>query len=219
MIFVSRKLIYLHVQKTGGNSVTKTLLPYSDDKMTLNRYQDAINRFGIKGISPRKHAKLPEYKEILGADFDDYKVALTIRDPLARAVSLYFSPHKWMVVEDEEWQYQKPYWDITRFEKLVTHMYSLEEFLTVDGQIRMPDHVMRFRNLQQNFADLCMEYNFPMQDFELPVANVSAASHALRKHALLDPRTKSLVDQRFANDYALISKFHLKFAWGLAEAG
>ncbi|MGC1496745.1 MAG: sulfotransferase family 2 domain-containing protein [Sulfitobacter sp.] len=219
MIFISRKLIFLHVQKTGGNSVTKTLLPFSDDEMTLNDYQDAIDRFGIKGVSPRKHAKLPEYKEILGTDFDDFKVALTVRDPLARAVSLYFSPHKWMVVEDEGWHYQDPYWDIDRFEKLVAHMYSLEDFLTVDGEIRMPDHVMRFRDLQSNFADLCREYDFPMQDFELPVANVSAASHNLKKRALSDPRTKELVDQRFTTDYKLISEFHLKFAWGQAKAG
>lgn len=78
--------------------MTAALLPFSDDRMTTHKYQDAVHRFGLAGkFTKRKHALLSDYKTALGPTFCDYKVAVPIRDPIERAISLFFSPRRWMV--------------------------------------------------------------------------------------------------------------------------
>jgi len=207
LIFVSRKLIYIHVQKTGGNSVTTALLPFSDDRMTAHKYQDSVDRFGLSGeFTKRKHALLSDYKTALGSTFNDYKVAVPVRDPIERAISLYFSPRRWMVEKDGIWEKTPPRWDIGEFEAFMRKCFTLTDYISVDGKVQMPDHVIRFTHLDEDFKALCDEYDFQPEGLNLPKLNQSPASTALRKLALDDQRTVDIIKDHFAADFDLVER-------------
>ncbi len=74
MISSAYKFIFVHVPKTGGNSVQDALRNYADDKLVaLNSVQDGIERFSIqneKFKSLHKHSALRDYQNALGQDIE-----------------------------------------------------------------------------------------------------------------------------------------------------
>lgn len=211
MIFTRQRLIYLHLQKTGGNSITRAFLPHSDDKMTLRKHQDGSNRFGVTGaITPRKHALLAEYRKALGRDFASYKVAISVRDPLDRAVSMYYSPHRWMTQIKGEWVQQDAYWDFDRFSRVMQTMQSISDFLRIRKwgikTVQPPDTVIRYESLLADLTALARAYDLPFNPDTFPHANKSAANQDLREEAKLSEPVRDLVQRRFADDYRLLEK-------------
>ena len=97
MIIESRKMIFFHIPKTGGNSVTSALIHYSDDQKLKKRKQDGVERFELRSALSRritKHSDLGDYYKALGPNiFTYYKFAI-LRNPFDRVESFYFSPHR-----------------------------------------------------------------------------------------------------------------------------
>jgi len=208
MIFNTHKFIYLHVQKTGGNSISSALLPFSDDQKTIKKHQNGKDRFGIKGdVTPRKHAWLQEYQDSLGERINEFDVVTSVRDPLDRAVSMYFSPHRWYKRDkDDEWRKIEPFWSYEKFEEIISSMYRVVDFLKISDSIRMPDHVIRFEDMQKDFATLVKKYGLPLDISELPHVNKSAADMELRKEVLRNAKVQDLVKKRFMEDYRLLDR-------------
>ena len=205
MIFIKHKFIYLHVQKTGGNSISSALLPFSDDQKTIKKHQNGKDRFGVEGsITPRKHAWLQEYHDALGEKIDDYDVVTSVRDPLDRAISMYFSPHRWYRRDKKEWIKVDPFWDYDRFDEIVSNMYRVVDFLKIDNSIRKPNHIIRFENIQSDFASLVKKYELPIEVSLLPHVNKSVADDDLRAEALNNTKVQDLVKSRFKEDYTLL---------------
>lgn len=209
VIFLEARLIFLHVHKTGGNSISRVLLPYSDDKMTLRKHQDGVNRFGITGkMTMRKHACLADYKKNLGRHrLSKYKVAISVRDPLDRAISMYFSPHRWMSEREGSWYQEAPYWDFLRFERVISKMASISDFLQISGKLHPPDHIIRFENIADDLKKLADEYDIPFNPAELPHVNKSAAAVDMHNRLRTDPKVQEMVKIRFAIDYVLLDSF------------
>ncbi len=209
MILSRYHLIFLHVQKTAGNSVSELLLPYSDDHKTLNKHQDGKDRFGLRGpATKRKHALLADYHETLADDFHRYRVAIAIRDPFARAVSMYFSPHKWLVPQQGQWVRQSPYWNIDRFETLVDTMVSLTDFLMINGTVQIPDYTIRQDNLTVDLEHLLSDVGIQASVAGLPHINKSAANTALIETAIQDRRAREICDKRFSTDITFINQLY-----------
>jgi len=207
MILEDQKFIYLHVQKTGGNSISSALLPFSSDQKKLKKHQDGTDRFGIEGdITPRKHAWLQEYQGVLGSRLDDYDVVTSVRDPLDRAISMYFSPHRWYKRDKSDWVKVEPFWCFERFNKIVSDMYRVVDFLKVNNATRVPDHVIRFESIQEDFDSLIEKYELPINSSILPHVNKSAASSILRDTAYNDKKVHDLVKDRFKEDYEILEK-------------
>lgn len=92
--------IFIHIPKTGGNSVQSTLIKYglSEDRLLLAApFQDGKERFDLCGKhTTHKHMMLWQYidaESSLGA----VQVATCARDPYERLVSFYFSPHRHLI--------------------------------------------------------------------------------------------------------------------------
>lgn len=205
MILAHYRLIFLHLQKTGGNSVTELLLPFSDDQKTIKKHQDGKDRFGIRSdLTKRKHAVLADYQETLGQEFRQYRVAITVRDPFERAVSMYFSPHKWYVPKQGQWVKEAPYWDIDRFEALVLSMMTINDFLMIGGQAQQPDFCIQHASLKEDLDQMLIATGIPATASQLPHINQSAADSLLKTTALQDVRARRICDEVFRDDIALI---------------
>ena len=209
VISTAWRFIFLHVPKTGGNSMQLLLLPHSDDRLVGNDVSDGVTRFGVRGPkTPEKHATLQDYADRMGS-LDGWRVALTVRDPLSRAVSYYFSPHRWNKREGSG--RAAPVWDRKTFRVLIEQMTTLTEFVTVDGKVRRPDHLIRQERLAEDFAAFAGAVGLPLDASSLPNVNGSAATPALYQQALEDPVAQKTARSRFAADYDLLE------AWGYSQ--
>jgi len=68
VISIQKKFIFIHVPKTGGNSLQKVLKVYSEDVLTTNgKYQDGIERFGVTNVKykTKKHSPLSYYYSVM----------------------------------------------------------------------------------------------------------------------------------------------------------
>ena len=94
MILHDLNAIFVHVPKTAGNFLTRDYLKrYSNDTLIATGHQDGVDRFEVRGeVTTHKHMTLSEYSKSL--DLRDAYVITSIRDPVERLVSAYFSPHR-----------------------------------------------------------------------------------------------------------------------------
>lgn len=188
MLSSAYKFIFLHVPKTGGNAIQTKLLPLSEDHQVTNMSQDGFHRFGVKGpVTPRKHAVLSEYFDILGDDLNSYKIAISHRPPFERMVSLYFSGHRWTASE--------PVWSEEQFIDLAKKTPTTADFLRIKGKIVQPDFVLRFDELQVDFASLVEALSLPLQSTILPTLNSSAATSEMVKSVLSDKNLRDIVNE------------------------
>ena len=90
-----QNLIFIHIPKTGGNSVQKILSlngNYQGEFLT-NNSQDGINRFGIQdSLTSYKHQKLSEYEKV--CTLSNYTLLSVVRNPTERLLSYFFSPSR-----------------------------------------------------------------------------------------------------------------------------
>ena len=198
------RLLYLHAQKTAGNALQSILLPYSDDHKVTVKHQDGEDRYGIEGpITETKHMLLQRYKERLEGLFIDYRVAITVRHPVDRAVSLYYSPHQWFR-QTEEGGFHRipPVWDRQRFEVVIRdRLVPFSRILTVDGVLRAPEFTIRFENLEADFALFCNEFGIS-RPAVIPARNKTASDAEEKLERCNDPDVIGLVTSLFAEDFA-----------------
>ena len=58
MIGTSRSFLFIHIPKTGGNSIASALEPWADDQRVINGGQDGVDRFELrnKDLGTSKHS-------------------------------------------------------------------------------------------------------------------------------------------------------------------
>ncbi len=158
MISSKHKFVFLHIPKTGGNSIQDALRKHTDDDLViLSPHQDGVERFEIRNPSHKKlkkHSNLQKYYRALGGELEDYYIFTTIRNPYDKLVSFYFSPHRGNV----EWNYEE-------FSKFARGVSSLEQYLTVRKNIFAKRRVrdswinkfIRFDYLSEDLEEVCAD--------------------------------------------------------------
>jgi hypothetical protein len=180
MISSAHQFVFVHVPKTGGNSIQTLLEPISDDHRIVVAHQDGIERFDVVGpATPRKHATLAEYASLLGDRFHSMRVIIGCRHPLDRLVSAYFSPHRWFAEADGKWERRPPYWDPDEFLRIAQETVPAVDFLKIAGNVRTPDFIIRFEDLQDDFNRFVAAAAIPLADTHLPHRNASGAPTSL----------------------------------------
>lgn len=196
MLSTSHNFLFIHVPKTGGNSIQKALLPYSDDQLFLvSPHHDGVDRFEIRSnrLDIHKHSSLQDYCAQLEVEEFSHLIKVTsVRNPWDRCVSFFFSPHRVSVV-----------WSQAAFEDFIrTTVHPHAKYLALEGRAGNPfDHVdvvLRFEQLSEDFAGLCDCLG--VYDAELPRLN--ASSRGDYRSYFTTQRAIDLVADRFALEIA-----------------
>lgn len=194
MISLQKRFLFVHIPKTGGNSIQSVLRHYSEDEIvSLTPRQDSIERFEVRNrnYNIKKHSTLAEYQAVLGEEqFRGlYKFACA-RNPWDRMVSRYFSPGR-----------AATKWDREAFKGLLLKTKSVADYVRLeegeDDPFANVDRVMRFETLAEDFRSVCADLDIPFA--ALPKYNRSSRDHYSRYY---DNELRALVGERFAIEIA-----------------
>ena len=165
MFIKQLNLIFIHCPKSGGNTISEILLPFSDERKTMKGHQDGIDRFEIRsGVTQLKHQTLQDYRRLPA--LGNAKVLTSLRHPVERLVSWYFSPHRWLRPvpgsTSGEFVYADALFDFDDFQHLIhTEFEPQSHWLTINGQVVQPDFVIDFANFSNSMADFCSGMRIP----------------------------------------------------------
>lgn len=196
MLSIRHRFLYVHIPKTGGNSVQDALRHHADDQIAIVApHHDGVERFEVR--SPHyptvKHSTLAEYERAYGAgQLASLYRFCCVRNPWERCMSHYFSPHRGLVQ-----------WNKAAFMAFVEQeVQPLAHYLSLgpgrqplDQALRNLHRVMRFETLAQDFAAACSEVGLP----PLPLAhrNASRVSRHGQHH---DVDTQACVARHLAEE-------------------
>jgi hypothetical protein len=200
MISFQKRFLFVHVPKTGGNSIQSVLRDYSEDELVaLRGEQDGVERFGLRNpnYKIKKHSTLAEYREALGNEqFGSLYKFTCVRNPWDRMVSYYFTPTQRVTA-----------WDPKKFRKAISRALSVAEYLQLDKGEGNPfgnvDYVMRFENLAGDFRTVCATLD--ISPTTLPQYNRSNREHYSKYY---NDELRELVRKRFS---AEIERFGYAF--------
>lgn len=148
LISHSYNFVFIHVPKTGGNSIQWALQDYSEDRLYIRnpRTQDGMNRFAVAdgaGLGLEKHSTWNDIEKAYGT-LQGYLRFATIRNPFNKLVSSYFSPHRGEVAYSAD-----------GFEEFVRSVRPLEDYVCNSDGVMMTDMLLRFENIAEDFAAVC----------------------------------------------------------------
>lgn len=154
MISKKYKFIYIHIPKTGGNSIQAALAPYSDDRLVFRKSMGSVvDEDGFQGLDvfndeigfddPRhKHASIQDYYEKLGDEIYSYFIFASVRNPWDRVISqtafLSSASLPERELSKEELNFPCP----------------MVDYITINGAV-VVENFVRFENLKYDFDKIC----------------------------------------------------------------
>jgi hypothetical protein len=192
MISFQKRFLFVHIPKTGGNSIQSILAPYSEDDIVRRPGQDGVERFGVSNpkYKLKKHSSLAAYRAALGDEqFSGLYKFTCVRNPWERMVSFYFAPR------------QGKQWDRKAFKKFISEALPAADYVRLDegesDPFRNVDRIIRFENLVEDFNSVCAGLGIPAPP--LPRYNRSEREHYSKYY---DAELRALVAERFAAEIA-----------------
>lgn len=188
MLSTSHSFLFVHVPKTGGNSVQDALREYSADSFVcLAPHQDGIERFELRSShfpATVKHTTLYDYKRSYPPRLYErlFKFSI-VRNPWERCVSHYFSPHRGPIA-----------WNPAAFLDFITSS-AVRPFDEYADPVAL-DCVLRFEALECEFKRLCAYLGLP--NISLPRRNSGPGYGDWRDY--YDLTTAKCVARRFASE-------------------
>jgi len=181
------KFIFIHIPKTGGNSIHNALRPYSEDVVICNsKLQDGIERFETTHTryNISKHSTLQDYLNELPAEITKhYTIFTCIRNPWERMISYYFSPHR----QVSEWSRE------LFIEMLDKEVKNSAHYVTpMESDKHQDIHFIRFEQLSDDFQNIRKKLQIPQMP-RLPHYN---KSHRSDYRHYYDNELVQLVEER-----------------------
>lgn len=214
MISTHHKFIYLHVPKTGGNAIQNLLVPFSDDQKISGGFRDGTDRFEISGpVTSHKHATLEEYQGNFERDM--FLILISVRHPFSRAVSAYFSPHRWYENHATQgWIPRQPDWDEAEFMKLLSgaSLRPATQFLRLGTSLKTPDLIIKTEDFEHGIK--CCETLLNLHGKLVPniqKANVTHAPTALYNKILQSKALQQHVESVFEADMSFFGYDSYKY--------
>jgi Sulfotransferase family len=192
--------LFVHIPRTGGNSIQQVIRHFSEDRIVTDPYpdgqfRDGINRFEVAGTyTRRKHDSLACYYKAMPADeFDRAFKFCAVRDPWNRSMSFYFSPRRWLKKGVE------PYWSKDEFVASLNDLRPMVDYLKIAGEIQELNFAVRFERLAADFAKVLELIGMPADAYPLPHVN-KGHGRDYRQHFDQDRALVDLVGERYSED-------------------
>ena len=192
MILFEHKCLFIHIPKTGGNSIQNILKTFSeDDIITFEHHQDGIERFEVrnKEYNITKHSAYTDYQQQLKlSDFSLLFKFAVIRNPWDRLISYYFSPHRNVSI-----------WSREEFIELVHNVKPIRHYICpknckdkLDSHI---DFLARFEFLEDDLVNISQIINI---DFK----NLPHRNKSIRRdyRSYYDDQLRKLVFNKFKEE-------------------
>jgi hypothetical protein len=192
--------VFVHIPKTGGNSLQSVLEKHSDDQRRRTAsFHDLINLFDVGGpVTKKKHFSSSEYIDQLGyAEFMKLKKVTFVRNPLDRAMSFYFSPFRWMRDTPAGPRLAQPTFEKASFLSVIEQIGTATSFLSYRGALIDFDFLGRFENYDEDFREALRTLGITDTSQIVPHVNRSVS----REPILWDDEMLSAVERRFADDF------------------
>lgn len=193
MISVQKRFLFVHIPRTGGNSMQSILKDYSEDEIVRSRErQDGVERFGLKSFYPglKKHSTLAEYRIALGeGEFGTLYKFSCARNPWDRMISYYFGTGSHPLA-----------WDREAFAELINTIPSAADYVHLGDEadpFANLNRILRFENLGEDFRALCGELRIPPTP--LPAYNRSSRDDYKKYY---DTELREMVAARCAPEIA-----------------
>ncbi len=192
MISSKHNFIFIHIQKTAGNSIQTALRDFSDDQLVFRKSTGKVkNESGRDGLDVfnetlgfndrrHKHATFQDYFDKLGDVISEYFVFSSVRNPFDRVIS--------------KSAFRKgPLSGPLRPDQLL-FPDPLLRHLELNGEVAV-ENFIRFEQLKTDFQKICRTIGLP--ELELPHVN---ASHRTSYRDYYTDETKEIVANRYAED-------------------
>jgi len=184
MISHKHKFIFIHIPKTGGSSIEKSLdknVPHVGKKNPSYHLQNTLPQ--------NKHYNTREYIDALDKKiFDEYFKFSFVRNPWSIEVSRF----EWMKLHGHKFSFKK-----------YIHQETCKSFLNYWLDLDCTNFIGRFENLQEDFNIICKKIGIQPQ--KLSHINKNAHKHYAEYY---DNETREIVAEKYARD---IEYFGYKF--------
>lgn len=218
LISLAKAFIFVHIPRTGGNSIQSTLIEHADD--VLVKKSEDLNQFGLthREFALTKHSKLRDYHTALGDRVKtDFFKFTCLRNPWDRILSRWFR-FKYGATNLPTTRGRsvfrrpvEPVWSKEAFIRFIRwHLentggdaWSIMPWITLDGDVCM-DGYIRYERMQQDYDDICDVVGLPRRN--LPRLNRSRRPRSYQTY--YDTETRDLVARVCADE---IKYFDLEF--------
>lgn len=189
MINHSIKFVFVHINKTAGTSIEKSL-------------PGCVRRRNV-------HPSANEYKQMLGENFKNYFKFSFVRNPWDKMKSFYLFRSR----SRKQWMKQHNYGRLPTFEEFIKNMLDIPtepygskithtqrasnqlDWLTDENENILVDFIGRYETLQSDYEKVCNELKLPSA--LLPEVNCSGGTHYSEYYT---SETQEIVATRFQRD-------------------
>lgn len=194
MISKKYKLIFIHIPKTGGSSVEKSMSNIFDEKINIRNGGTHIENDRIKkpiknSFNSLKHATATELFNHYGSTkFNNYHKFTIIRNPWDRLLSLY----KWNTNK----KYNKK--DFINFlpknnpNEINRAKWTINKFICNNKGDVMVNTLLDFNNLNEEFKSLTEKFNLKI---DLP--HINKSKHNFNFNECMDDEVISMVNNLY----------------------
>lgn len=195
MLSLSHRFLFIHIPKTGGNSIQHILRHYSEDVIFAYPHQDGVERFEVRGEYTKwKHDSLAHYKNVIPPDVYEKLFRFSVvRSPWSRAISFYFSPHHWVKRQ------QTPHWSRDLFLTTLEDLQPNVDYLKTNDRVEELHEIIRYERLGEDLPGVLRRAGIDLEEHRLPHVNRSRIGN-YRDYYRDDPDLVAIVHDRFRED-------------------
>jgi hypothetical protein len=191
MIDHNNKLIFVHLEKTGGTSIEKKLTNL--DWWWVGQYPLLKNLYKYDNGN-MKHLSLSMSKIFYKNFYDNYKKFIIVRHPYTLFVSKYFHFNRNKKIDKISKK------DIINLIKNSNTRWNIKKLHEFTGDKENYDYVIKFENLSEDYRDMCKKFNINKNYYELP--HLYNSSYNKKKDFLSKEAKEAIRD--YSNVYARI---------------